>query len=119
MQTVNRKGPAAKAGVEPGDVIVEFNGKPIKNNNELVAMVSAMKPGSTVPLKVIREKQSKTLNVTLEELNLDSETAARETPDTSSNDQEQTSKGFGASHSGTSRQRFRAACAWTTTSRAQ
>src|SRR5205814_527855 len=44
-------GAAAKAGVEPGDVIVQFNGRPIKNNDELVKMVVATKPGTTVPIK--------------------------------------------------------------------
>src|ERR671912_191149 len=48
--------PAAKAGIEPGDVIVEFNGKPIQRRDPLVAMVVATKPGTTVPIKVLRDK---------------------------------------------------------------
>ncbi len=66
-------GAAQKAGVEPGDVIVQFNGRPIKNNDELVKMVVATKPGTTVPIKVLRNKNEKTLSVTVEELDLDAE----------------------------------------------
>ena len=42
---------------------------------ELVKMVIATKPGTSVPVKVLREKQEKTLHVTVEELDLDAETA--------------------------------------------
>ncbi len=76
VATVTPGGPAAKGGVQPGDVIVEFNGKPVKNRDELVRMVVGTKPGSTVPVKVLRDKQEKTLNVTVDELNLEEESAA-------------------------------------------
>ena len=68
-------GPSAKAGLEPGDVIVEYNGRPVASNDELVKMVTATKPGTTVPLKVMRNRQEKTLSVTVEELDLDAEQA--------------------------------------------
>jgi serine protease Do len=73
VATVERTGPAGAAGMEPGDVIVEFNGKPVRNNNELVTMVVNTKPGSSVPVKVMREKKEVTLNVKVDELNLDDE----------------------------------------------
>ena len=66
-------GAAMKAGVEPGDVIVQFNGRPIKNNDELVRMVVATKPGTSVAVKVLRNKVEKTLNVTVDELDLEAE----------------------------------------------
>jgi serine protease Do len=66
-------GAAAKAGIEPGDVIVEFNGRPVVNSDDLVKNVVATKPGTTVPIKVLRNKQEKTLSVTVEELDLDAE----------------------------------------------
>jgi serine protease Do len=71
-------GPAKKAGIHVGDVIVEFNGKPVRNSNELVSMVSATVPGTTVPVKIIRAKKAQTVNVTIEELNIDTE---RDTPE--------------------------------------
>jgi len=74
---VTAGGPAAKAGIEPGDVIIEFNGKPIPNRQALINLVMATKPGSTVPLKVLRDKVEKSLAVTVEELNLDTEGANR------------------------------------------
>jgi serine protease Do len=77
VSTVRSGGPAARAGMEPGDVILEFNGKPVQRRDELVAMVTATKPGSTVPVKVLRDKREVSLNVTVDELDLDNETAAR------------------------------------------
>jgi serine protease Do len=66
-------GPAATAGVEPGDVIIEFNGKPITRSEDLPALVASTTPGTTVPLKVMREGKERTFSVRVEELNLDSE----------------------------------------------
>ena len=59
--------------MKPGDVIIEVNGKPVPSRDELVQTVMALKPGTTVPMKVLRDKQEKTLNVTIGELNLDAE----------------------------------------------
>src|SRR5204863_8322500 len=64
---------AGKAGMEPGDVVVEYNGRPVPNRDELVKMVVATKPGSTVPVKVLRDKKERTLSVTVEQLDLDAE----------------------------------------------
>ena len=66
-------GAALKAGMEPGDVIVQYNGRPVKNNDELVKMVVATKPGTSVQVKVLRNKAEKTLNVVVDELDLDAE----------------------------------------------
>ena len=75
-------GAAANAGMEPGDVIIQFNGRPIKNNDELVRMVVATKPGTSVPVKVLRNKLEKTLTVTVDELDLDAEqNTTRRSPD--------------------------------------
>jgi len=70
-------GAASKAGIEPGDVIVEYNGRPVADNEALVAMVIATKPGTSVPVTVVREKQRRTLNVVIEELDLEAETGGR------------------------------------------
>jgi serine protease Do len=65
--------PASKAGIEPGDVVVEFNSKPVKDSDSLVAMVVNTKPGSNVPVVVYRNNQKKSLTVTIDELDLDAE----------------------------------------------
>jgi serine protease Do len=62
------KGPADKAGLKNGDVILEFNGKPVKDSRHLKLEVARAKPGETVPVKILRENDSKTLNATLREL---------------------------------------------------
>ena len=46
--------PAEKAGLKPYDVILEFNGAPIHNGNELIAAVTAINVGDTVPAKIYR-----------------------------------------------------------------
>jgi serine protease Do len=66
-------GPAATAGIEPGDVIVDFNGKPVNRSEDLPQIVAATAPGTTVPVKVLRDGKERTFNVRVEELNLDAE----------------------------------------------
>ena len=51
---VNPGSPAAKAGLQRGDVIVEFNGTPIKEMHELPRLVAGTPPGKTATLKVLR-----------------------------------------------------------------
>ncbi|MBZ5560243.1 MAG: trypsin-like peptidase domain-containing protein [Acidobacteriia bacterium] len=81
VSTVPAGGAAAKAGIKAGDIIIEYNGRPVANSDALVKMVVSTKPGSTVPIKVLREKQEKTLNVTVDELDLEAEqNTTRRTP---------------------------------------
>lgn len=61
---------AAKAGMRPNDIVVEFNGQPVRSSDELIAMVIHTRPGTTVPVKVVRNRQVQTLNVTIDELDL-------------------------------------------------
>jgi serine protease Do len=94
--TVTKGQPAAKAGIEPGDIILEFNGKPVKNTDELVATVVRTKPGTTVPVKILRDKQERTVNVTVDELDLDDEgTRSRAARETSTEPDEESSQAFG------------------------
>jgi serine protease Do len=91
-------GAAAKAGVEPGDVIVEYNGRPVTKYDDLVKSVVNTKPGTTVPMKVIRNKTERTLNVTVDELDLDAEqsqVAGNRRQDNAPPPQEQGTGGFG------------------------
>ncbi|MFM7100297.1 MAG: PDZ domain-containing protein, partial [Verrucomicrobiota bacterium] len=64
---VTPKGPAEKAGLESGDVVLEFNGKAVRDARHLRLEVARTKPGSTVPMKIIREGSNKTLKVTVRE----------------------------------------------------
>ncbi len=45
-------GPAATAGIEPGNVIQAINGKPVNSQKDLTATISSMKPGTQVTLRV-------------------------------------------------------------------
>jgi serine protease Do len=73
INIVTPGGPAASAGLEPGDVVVEYNGRPVTDSASLVSMVVATKPGSTVPVAIVRDKKRQTLNVTIDELDLEAE----------------------------------------------
>jgi len=73
VKTVSPGGAAAKAGLEPGDVIIAYNGKPVASRDELVQMVVATKPGTSVPVRVVRDRAEKTVNVTVDELDLEAE----------------------------------------------
>jgi serine protease Do len=95
VATVTPGGPAAKAGLEPGDVIVAFNGKPVANRDELVRTVVTTKPGTRVDVKVIRDKQEKNLNVTVEELNLEEESRTTSRGGDEGDAEEEASSGFG------------------------
>jgi serine protease Do len=98
VATVSPGGAAAKAGIEPGDVVVQYNGRPVASRDELVSRVVATKPGTSVPVKVMRNKQEKTLNVTVEELDLEAEqNGGRRTPSQGQQDppEEHGATGFG------------------------
>jgi serine protease Do len=60
---VMSEGPARKAGVREGDVITEFNGRKVEGVRELQRSVAEAAIGRPVPLKVWREKGSKTLSI--------------------------------------------------------
>lgn len=62
------KSPAAVAGIQPGDIIVEFNGKAIDLSSDLPPMVGNAKVGEKAPVKVIRKGQSQLFNVVIGEL---------------------------------------------------
>jgi serine protease Do len=65
---VTPKSPAEKAGLKSGDIIVEFNGKKVTDSRHLKLEVARVKPGETVPVKVLREGSRKTIEVTVREI---------------------------------------------------
>jgi serine protease Do len=76
---------ADKGGIRPGDVIVEYNGRAVPSTNDLIKMVTATKPGTSVPVKVMRNEgdqkanwRERTLSLTVDELDLDAEQQGRQ-----------------------------------------
>jgi serine protease Do len=60
--------PAAKAGVQSGDVVTALNRTPVKDSRDLARKVAALAPGSSVELDILRNGESKALTITLGEL---------------------------------------------------
>src|SRR5690606_33129802 len=67
--------------MKPGDVVVEYNGQPITDTRQLVDLVTATKPGTTVPVRVIRDGKPVTLQGAVEELTLVEEQEQPESTD--------------------------------------
>ena len=65
VSSVEKGGPAEKAGVEPGDVILKLNDTTLKDSNELPALVAGITPGTAVNLEIWRNHAAKQLSVTL------------------------------------------------------
>lgn len=63
---VSKGGPAEKAGIEPGDIIVQFNTKPIGNSAQLRSLVAQTAPHSKVHLGLFRAGVSRTIPVQLD-----------------------------------------------------
>ncbi len=77
--------PADKAGVEAGDIIVKFDGKPIEKSSDLPRVVGGIKPGTKSTVTVFRRGTTKDLAVTVAEIEPDAAPAkAGETPETKS-----------------------------------
>ncbi|WP_295192539.1 Do family serine endopeptidase [uncultured Brevundimonas sp.] len=55
--------PAARAGLQPGDVVVSLNGRAIEGSSELTRAVGSAKPGDTLRLELLREGRRQTVNV--------------------------------------------------------
>jgi serine protease Do len=62
---VNSDGPAAKAGIERGDVILELNGQAVNNQDDLSVRISEMAPGTVAHLKIFRKGATLEKDVTL------------------------------------------------------
>jgi serine protease Do len=61
-------GPAASAGFKDGDVVLEFNGRKVTDSRHLQLEVAEIKPGTTVPVRIVRDNETKTLNVSVKQL---------------------------------------------------
>jgi serine protease Do len=68
VSDVEKAGPAEKAGVEAGDIILKFDGKPVSSSSELPRIVGGTKPGSRAGMEVWRKGVTRELTVTVGEL---------------------------------------------------
>ncbi len=68
VSSVEPNGPAEKAGIKPGDVLLAVNGKSVERSNELPPLVAAVKPGTKATLDLWRDGKKQTLAVTVGEL---------------------------------------------------
>jgi serine protease Do len=63
VDAVPEQGPAAKAGIRPGDVILQFNGQPVQEPADLARQVSDLKPGSEAKVSLWRDGKAHELSV--------------------------------------------------------
>ncbi|HYD97288.1 MAG TPA: Do family serine endopeptidase [Noviherbaspirillum sp.] len=64
VAAVQRGGPADKAGIQPGDVVVSFNGQPVQTTADLARLVGGTKPGTAVPVQVLRDGKTVDAKIT-------------------------------------------------------
>ncbi len=77
---VIKDGPADKAGIKQGDVIIKFDGKEVKNADDLPWIVSNTPIGSKIDVKILRQGKEKTIKVTVGELPSKTEVASIAAP---------------------------------------
>jgi S1-C subfamily serine protease len=60
-----RGSPADKAGIKPGDVLVQVTGKPVKDAQAMLELIAALQPGSTARFGLKREGRDVAVDVTI------------------------------------------------------
>jgi serine protease Do len=80
VSQVDAKGPAAEAGLKPGDVILAVDGQAIERSSEVPPLIAAIKPGKKVTLTVWRDKSERSLRVEVDELPEEPAMAMRNAP---------------------------------------
>lgn len=81
VNTVEPGTPAEKAGLKPYDVIIELNGEPIKDNNDVRFKIADIEPGTKVELTIIRDGKEEKVSVKIAELDTEQETARKVSPE--------------------------------------
>jgi serine protease Do len=79
VNSVEKDGPAAKAGVEAGDVILKFDGRTIERSSDLPRIVGGTKPGTNSTVSVYRKGTQRDLKVLVGEMPQDRPRSARAT----------------------------------------
>lgn len=77
---VTGDGPADKAGIDPGDVVVRFNERPVSDESTLRHAIAISKPGTTVPITLLRSGKTLNLTATLEVFNDETEEDKKPAP---------------------------------------
>ncbi|HEX2763538.1 MAG TPA: Do family serine endopeptidase [Allosphingosinicella sp.] len=65
IRAVTAGGPAARAGIQQGDVVVSVNGRPVTPDESLAYLVSRQPIGSKVPIELVRDGQRRTVTVAI------------------------------------------------------
>ena len=65
ISDIVKESPAAKAGLQQGDIITQYNGKPVKNVNKFRNDIAMMNPGTTIQLKILRNNKPQVIAVEL------------------------------------------------------
>lgn len=68
VSSVEKGSPAEKAGIEPGDVILKFNGKDIARSAELPPLVTDLAPGATAKLELWHRGRAKEISMSVGEM---------------------------------------------------
>jgi serine protease Do len=68
VTSVQPGGPAAAAGIKPGDLIISVNKTVATNTDDLATVLAGIKPGTTVPIVVVRNGKKLTIDVKVGEL---------------------------------------------------
>ncbi|CAG9270592.1 putative periplasmic serine endoprotease DegP-like [Paraburkholderia unamae] len=79
VSSVDASGPAAKAGLKAGDVILSVNGEAVDDSSDLPSLIAGMKPGTKADIQVWRDKGTKSLTATIGALG-DAKVASNEAP---------------------------------------
>jgi len=78
VNSVEKDGPSAKAGIEAGDIIIKVDGREVRQSNDLPRIITSVRPGTKVNLTVWRKGAPRDIAVTVAELKED--TAAAQNP---------------------------------------
>jgi serine protease Do len=68
VSAVDKGSPAEKAGIEPGDVILKFNGKEVNSSRDLPAMVADITPGQTAKVEIWHDGKAREVSVDVGEM---------------------------------------------------
>ena len=67
VNEIMKDSPAKEAGIECGDIILEYNGKPVRHGNHFLHIVSQTRAGTTVKIKILRNNEEQLVEAVLSE----------------------------------------------------